>query len=439
MNRREWDEVLSDYGVRFGYPRVVGAYLGVNAVPDLWMLVDSADCATLRAEMIQDNHDWNSTLISADGKHRIANTGLCPESVVLDRRELMAAQMAAIGRQSGAMLLAYPSAVASMVGVDYDSIYRTVKERMGMPVVTIRPVEALGDWCSGYAQVMEAVAEHIVLPEVSPRDDAVAVVGYLWDRNEADHEANVAELARMLAGAGLELVSTWFSGRPTTELSRVAEASLIVALPHAGRSAEMLAARTGAKVIHTGLPLGLSASAEWIRTVASALDAPAAPLSSRAEAWLTAELPGYYRKLRKAVSRWFVNREFLVCTESHLAAAVTRMLREMGGVVRLVALSGPAVEVDPGLSGIALHAPSLRELWLETKRITEAAQRLPVLIANEQAVGSIATLAVGGVFLGFQSPGMHHLFDAPFLGLKGTLCLTDRIVNSVPLSMSLHR
>jgi len=147
----------------------------------------------------------------------------------------------------------------------------------------------------------------------------------------------------------------------------------------------------------------------------------------------------YYRKLRKAVSRWFLNREFLVCTESHLAAAVTRMLREMGGVVRLVALSGPQVTVDAGASGIVMHSPSLRELWLETQRVTEAAQRLPVLIANEQAVGSIATLAVGGVFLGFQSPGMHCLFDSPFLGLRGTLCLTDRIVNSVPLSMSLHR
>ncbi|MBM4354969.1 MAG: hypothetical protein FJ109_14480 [Deltaproteobacteria bacterium] len=201
MNRREWDDVLTEYGIRFGYPRVLGAYLGVNAVPDIWMLVDSADCATLRAEMIQDNHDWNSTLLSADGRHRIANTGLCPESVVLDRRELMAAQMMAIGRQPGSMLLAYPSAVASMVGVDYDSIYRRVEDRMGMPVVTIRPVEALGDWCSGYAQVMEAVAQNVKLPEVGRRPGAVAIVGYLWDRSEGDHEANVAELGRMLSGA----------------------------------------------------------------------------------------------------------------------------------------------------------------------------------------------------------------------------------------------
>ncbi len=436
MNRREWDDVLSDYGVRFGYPRVVGAYLGVNAVPDLWMLVDSADCATLRAEMIQDNHDWNSTLISADGKHRIANTGLCPESVVLDRRELMAAQMAAIGRQEGAMLLAYPSAVASMVGVDYDSIYRTVKDRMRMPVVTIRPVEALGDWCSGYAQVLEAVAENVALPGAQLRPGTVAVIGYLWDRNEADHEANVAELKRMLAGAGLELVSTWFSGCPTRELARVAEASVLVSLPHGGRGAEILAGKTGARVVSTGLPIGLSASSEWLRTVSAA---SGDEYLARAESWLASELRSCYLKLRKAVSRWFVNREFLVCTESHLAAAVTRMLREMGGVVRLVALSGPSVEVDAGASGSVLHAPSLRELWLETKRVTEAAQRLPVLIANEQAVGSIATLAVGGVFLGFQSPGMHCLFDSPYLGLRGTLCLTDRIVNSVPLSMSLHR
>jgi len=432
--KEAWTRALERFGIRFGYPRILGTYLAVNAIPDVWMLVDSADCATMRAEFIHDNHDWNSTLIAEDGKHRIANSGACPDSIVMDRRELLAGLMRDIGQEEGSYLLVYPSPITALLGVDYDSVFESVKDSVEMKMLTIRPVESLGDWVSGYCHVMETLARNIELPDVVREPDSVAVVGYMWDRNEADHRANVAELGRLLNGLGLDLKSVWLSGAPTTGLADVAGADTIIEFPYAGSAARILAERTGARIVTTHLPVGLEATCRWMELVAGATGR-----AERAREWLDSEAGHYYAALSKAVLRYFANRDFIVCTESHLGCAVARMLTEFGGNVRLLACSGRRVEPDERIARLTLYSPEMRRLGGQISEIVDGASLLPVVIANEQAMATIPTVPVAGVFLGFQSPGTHHLFDAPFLGFRGTLSLVDRIVNSLPVGFLLHR
>jgi nitrogenase molybdenum-iron protein alpha/beta subunit len=421
------------YGIHFGYPRILGAYLAVNAVPDVRMLVDAPDCGTIRAEIIHDNHDWNSTLIDLGGRHRIANSAVSPDLIALDRTESLAAQMEAIGKEEGSFLLAYPSPMSALVGVDYETIYAAVKERTRLKILPIRPVQSLGDWVSGYCQVMETLARNVPLDKVPTRDDSVAVVGYLFDRNEADHQANVAELSRLLALLDLDLASVWLSGRSTGDLAAVARAGTIVALPGGLPTARRLSDRTGAKVISLPLPVGLEATCRWLEGLAEATGRGEGSLEAVAR-----EAAGHYKSLSKAVVRYFANRDFMVCTESHLAVAVARMLQEMGGRVQLLATSGQPPDPPADLAGKALHHPETRVLGAAIREVVDNASLLPVLIGNEQAF-NIEALPIAGVFLGFQSPGSHHLYDAPFLGFRGALCLVDKIVNSLPIGWCLHR
>jgi nitrogenase molybdenum-iron protein alpha/beta subunit len=430
-----FDQHLENEGIRFGYPRIMGAYLAVNAVPDLWMLVDSADCATLRAEFIQDNHDWNSTLLSEDGRHRIANTGVCPSKIIHDRRQDIKDQMVAIGQGEGRYLIPYAAPIAALVGVDYQVLYEEIRDRINMDLLPVRPVEALGDWVSGYLQIIEALAEHLPLSPGPREDRNVAIVGYLWDRNEADHGANVAELKRLLSLLGLNLVSVWLSGSPTDELAAIGTASTVISLPYGRSVARLVAGRTGATVVDTDLPVGLAATMAWLRQVGDATGSWTAARRTVEE-----EAGVHYRAVSKAVVRYILNREFMIATEGYLAAAVAAMVREMGGLIRLVATSGLQPDFgDLGPGAQFMHGPPLNSLGKSIREIFNRSTTVPVLICNEQAVGTIRTIPLAGVFLGFQSPGAHHLFDAPFMGFRGALCLTDKIVNSIPIAFTLHR
>ena len=416
------------FGIPFGYPSVVGAYLAVNAVPDTWMLVDSADCATLRAELIHDNHDWHSTLITVDGRYRIASSGVCPNTIALGRNEELADQIAEIGKSPGAFLFVYPAPVTAIVGLDYSVIINEVADRLAMKALAFSPVEAVGDWLIGYAHMMETVARHIELPEVKPVPDTMAFVGYFWDRNEGDHEGSVGELKKLARVLGLEVSSVWFSGVCTDELKRVATASIIVELPYAGKAAAILAERTGARVVKAGLPTGLQGTFDWLEQLGEATGR-----SDKARAFIAREAPRYYDRVAKPVLEHFMGKDFMIATEANLAIAMGRLVTEFGGHIRLLGLAGGTDSEIPFVAEKILPKTTIEGLGSAITRLAEHSSQ-PLLIGNEQAIATVGAPDLHVVPMGFQSGGSHFLYDAPFLGLGGTLSLIDRIGNARNLS-----
>ncbi len=412
------------FGIPFGYPSVVGAYLAVNAVPDTWMLVDSADCATLRAELIHDNHDWHSSLITVDGRYRIASSGVCPNTVALGRNEGLAAQIEQIGKSPGSFLFVYPAPVTAIVGLDYNVVINEVADRLAMKALAFSPVEAVGDWLIGYALMMETIARHIELPDVKPVPDTVAFVGYLWDRNEGDHEGSVRELKTLVRALGLEVSSVWFSGVPTEDLSRVATASIIVELPYAGKAASILAERTGARVIKAGLPTGLQGTFDWMERLGEATGR-----SAKARAFIERSGPRFYDRVAKSVLEHFVGKDFMIATEANLAIGLGSLVAEFGGQVRLLGLAGGTESEIPFAAETVLRKTTLEALGSAVTRLAEHSSQ-PLLIGNEQAIATVGYPDLPVVPMGFQSGGSHFLYDAPFLGLGGALSLIDRIGNT---------
>jgi nitrogenase molybdenum-iron protein alpha/beta subunit len=425
------NKAVSDrFGIPFGYPHIVGTYLAINAVPDIWMLVDSADCATLRAEIIHDNHDWNSTLISEDGHYRIAATGVCPHSIALDRYDDLRENIAAIGNAPGSFLFVYPAPVTAIVGIDYSVVIKQLQGQMNLKAITVSPVDAVGDWLTGYAHIMEVLAREVELPDSQLDEDAVALVGYLWDRNEGDHRASLAELRGLMDALDLDVASVWFSGRDTTALQEVARAGTIVELPYAGRAAEILAERTGARVVKApGLPIGLDGTFSWMEKMGELTGR-----SGQARAFIEAQAPAAYQKVTKAVLHHFVGKDFMIATEPHVCTGVAAMVREFGGNVRLAAPAGKTVGDLTRFAEQVLQDSSLEVVGTELTRTAEHCS-LPVLIGNVRAIASAGPMPIVVVPLGFQSGGTHYLHDTPFLGLAGTYSLIDRIANAVNLAI----
>ncbi len=417
------------FGAPFGYPRVLGAYLAVNAIPDTWMLVDSADCATLRAEIVQDNHDWLATLITEDGHYRIASTGVCPHTIVLDRRDLLAEQFEVVAQEGGAFMFVYPAPVTALVGVDYRNILATIDVPKETTALVVDPVDSVGNWVAGYSHMMELVASHLPLPDAEKKRGSVALVGYLWDRNEADHEASVEELSSILTEMGLETTSVWFSGRPTAHLQRVAEAETILALPYGREASQILASRTGARVVNVNLPVGLDATVDWVESLVAELK-----LSAAAQSTMELAAGRAYMRASKAVMRHLMNRTFAICTETVLGARVAAMLQEMGGEVHLLATAGePLSPHERELAETVLENPTMEQVSAALAEVADSAYGWPVLVGSERAVAAVEPGRFAVVPLGFQAGGTHHLYPAPFVGFAGALSLLDRIGNAIAL------
>jgi nitrogenase molybdenum-iron protein alpha/beta subunit len=409
------------------FPWLIGVYLGVNAIPDAWALVDGPDCTLYKAHFIHGRHDWNSTLLDVGGRHRIAFTNVCSRGVVREHDRIVADGLAALDAlPDSGLLLATALPMCSITGTDYARIIRDHGGRLHKPALEVRPGSTLGDWLDGYAALLDALARGLGFAPGPRRRRTAAVVGYLLDRNEADHLANLAELRRLLAAVDLEPISVWLGGEPLAGLRRAERAEYVISLPYGRRAARTLARATGARLVEAPLPFGLPATAAFLRQVGAA-----AGRARQAEAFLSSELARVIPRLQWILPHLFLHRRVAFIGDPHLLDGFCDLADDCGMTLTGALVTGRAAHGGgrPGLT--VLHEPA-----------AEAAGARAVLATADLLVGSRAwrdRLATAGpqpglppqVELGFPSYEHHALLERPFLGCNGVLGLVERMADAL--------
>lgn len=407
-----------DLSARLTYPYLAGVFLAVNAVPDAFLVIDGPGCVFYRTTQIHGRHDWASTLLSCEGRHRVQFAGVDVNSIASDYEGMLRDVVRRVAADPGAGLVLLCSLpTCTIAGTDYAAVLRS--EAAAKPAREVPSRSLSADWLEGYAEALHALASGLDLTGARPRPGNVAVVGYLMDRNEGDHRGAVAELRRMLAALGLEPGSVWLSGGSYAELERVRDASAIVSLPHGRKAASGLAGRLGVPLIEAALPVGLDGTAAWLRAVASATGRQA-----NAEAFIEAELRRVAPRLEWVVPHLFAGRTAAYVGEPHATTALSRMAEEWGLETRKLWLTGrsPLKETPSGWPDADWEprATALRSGFSALER-----DGLDLLVANSDAL-TLLQPRCRSLELGFPSIGRHALRDEPWLGFEGCLALADR-------------
>lgn len=420
-------------------PYSIGVVLAVNALRDAYLLLDAPECALWRPGFVHGSHDLTSTLWDPSGVHRVQVSGTSTEKLAtgdftgLGQRLTRLAQVPGCGA-----VLAVGFPMATISGVPYETIWKNLSPRPAVPLVVVRGGATSHDWLDGYAQTLAALARDLPLAAMPRRDDAVAVVGYLYDRGERDHVANLAELHRMLAGCGLDLVSVWPSGGRVADLARVATAGTILSLPYGREAASRLAERTGARLVELDLPLGLEGSAAWLARVGAAIGREA-----DARRFAEHELRRLVPRLERVVADVFAGATFAFAGDPVLVRPLALLLGELGS--RLALAIGFAAGHHRATLGPFddLPFPVVLEPSEGSSRriVSETLADVPVdgLIGADLPAWS--ELPTGGrpVELGYPSYRSHALHDRPYFGFEGTLCLVSRLAEELAFSRGATR
>ena len=407
----------------FQLPYLVGVFLAVNAVRDACAIVDGPNCALVRTDFIAGNHDLFSTLLSETGRHRVICTAASPVSPYKNPEKKLAAlinSVAGSGQFGAVLLTGMP--FCRLAGMDYEGIARSISS--GAPVADIPAKSMEGDWLDGYDLALDALARSMPAKRAPKRAKGrVALVGYMMDRNEYDHAANLKEISRLLGAAGLALASVWPSGGSFAELSSVSEASLVVSLPYGRKAARTLAAKYGADLLETGLPLGLRGTSAWLSAVRRA-----AGLSELLPAAVLEEERSAAQAIAPAL-RGMLNKKVLFAGDPHLYAAFASFARELSlsvPVAFLDCLSRPLGAKAHGAT--VLFSPSIEEALPGAGGV--ALYEMPDLaVANSFAVTEGMTGGLPFIELGFPSYGHHCLSEEPYLCFSGARVLVSRMLN----------
>ena len=407
----------------YSMPYLMGYFLAANAVKDLCAVVDGANCVMQKVDLLEGNHDLFCTLLSPDGRHRAVCTMVNPLNPDKNPEKKLSALLRSLAAHGGYGAVTVTSLpFCRMAGMDYAGIAGAVQGKT--PVAALPPMPPEADWLDGYADTLDTLARALPLAGKKGKLKA-AVVGYMFDRNEFDHLGNLKELKRLLGLAGLDLVSVWPSGGSCAGLSRAGEAGLIISLPYGRKAARTLAARTGAKLLETGLPLGLGATSAWLAAARSA-----AGLKGPLPAALLAEEAAAAALLRPAL-RLLQNRNIVFCGDPWLYGAVAAFAGELCSEVSAAFFNCAPRQLGPAPKPAALlFAPAPDDA--ATALLALGRYRRPDLavadsFAWQQGLTGGAPLAE----LGFPSYARHCLADEPFLGYAGAARLAARLVNAL--------
>ncbi|MFA6317776.1 MAG: nitrogenase component 1 [Elusimicrobiota bacterium] len=333
-------------------PFLNGVYIAVDAVPGAFLVVDGPYCVFTKAEM-QYGHNLACRLIPPLGRaavvHTAARTGM--EEVTSLSSDRVPA-VAEVFRR----VCAYPEAeVVFAASFDFHELLnfplaetaRAAGKASGRLVCPLPPSSLSGSWLDGYAAACAALAREVPLARGRGRKDTVGVVGYLFDRDEPDHRGNLAELRRLFSGLGLKLAPVWLSGSGLSRLAAIESASLIVSLPYGRSAARTLGRRLKARVVEAGLPLGLTATEDFVRTVASA-----AGWSRGVDRFLEREAASAVRDTREHVTRVICGRTaVLLLPDPHLARALAGLAEDLGLRTAAAGTPDPETEGAPLLIG----------------------------------------------------------------------------------------
>lgn len=432
------DAATPDHSQRVTFTFMVGVYLATNAIKDAYTLVEGPDCTHMKTQYVQGNHDWLSTLTSVSGHHRIANTALHPVQMTRSREQAIDATLRKIAAHpavGGVLMTSMPMAV--ITGADYERLCRGVQAATGRTVIHVPGKSLSGDWIDGYGEVLTSLARQLDLSKGTPDPRKVGIVGYLHDRNEGDHRANVRELRRILAALDLEPVSIWLEGQRFDQLRDIRDAGTILSFPYGRKAATWLARRTGARLVSCDLPFGLEATEHFVRQLGQAFAREAA-----AEAFIDRELQAIVPSLEFLIPYVFQNRRAGFVGDPHLARGFAQTAALLGMDLDFAVVTNPR----PQLAGLdRVLAPAVRLLvyprlnaMLALMRSRIQDHRLALLVSNSAGVGMVAQDGLATVEFGFPSFHAHALGDRPFLGFAGVLPFIDSLANALRMAEVSH-
>ena len=391
---------LTDRTLRL--PFLNGVYVAVDAIADAYLIVDGPYCVFTKAEM-QYCHNLRCRLLPPIGHRRVVHTGQRDSreevsSLLTDRSAQVESLFAGVCAQPDAgIVLATSFDFHETVGFPLREVARR-QAAVSRALVCHVPSHSLGGtWLDGYALTCAALAQALELKPGRGEPNAVAVVGYLQDRDEPDNAGNLRELRRLLGALGLRPVSVWLSGGGRAELSQAGRASLVVSLPYARQAARLVAKRLRVGLCEVDLPLGLSATERFLLKLGA-------------------------RVGRRAQAERFVARESTAAvrdTEAHV-------LRFIAGRRARVSQDDPELKLRLGELCAELGL-LLEEDCAEVMQ--EAGERQCTLLFAPMTGGGGDGLA--HVPVGYPNYLEHPVRERPLLGYAGFRNLVDRVAAAV--------
>lgn len=445
-------ETLEDFALKsLDQGSLTGLSIAVHAIPDAFLLLHVGVGCKHKATSQLSTHDWGRDVVS-----REAWTEVGDQELITGASERLGPYIRSWARRVKPAWMAVASVTfIDLTGDDIPDVVRKAEETVDCDVSYVKVPGFSGDLFYGYASAIASVVERVDWKRPVERPNEVALLGYMFDRYEGDHEGNLVQLSQMLKGIGLELGSTLFSGEPYAQLRDAGRAGLVAQMPYAApRKKAIATALAGRRSVEVDLPIGIANTSRWLRSIGAAASVPEAKI----ERYVRAREEQMRTHLARWIPHWRSMRVAVVA-EPPLAAGVCAMLVELGLSPRLVGLKaaslGGKAEFLASCARAGVVLPDDLEIH-EQPSLALLRERFTALLVDRRldgVLGSATDLNVlrtvppetfmsrhaGGAIhpqgpfqleIGFPKKDFHASYPMPFVGYAGAMMWAQRILDA---------
>jgi nitrogenase molybdenum-iron protein alpha/beta subunit len=366
------------------------------------------------------------------GQPRIPTTCLDGDDFIFGAEEKLCKALAVVAGQGPALAAVINSPGAALIGEDLRRI--AAQSGIAIPVVTLDMPLSSGPMAEGYRQAILAVADTLALkPASSRRHGTVTLLGL----SIAHHHwaGSLAELRRLLALCGVEVVCVPGAGSPVAAWRRIPEADchVVVHAEYGESLACQFAERFGGTAVipSCGAPFGFAATEKWLTGVAEAAGVDPSPA--------LAAVAAVRRRVARVLSRVTTltgapkGLSGSIHADASTALPLTRFLYDYLGMLPV------SVETPGGVGEASRWAVQLKldlarmgcaDAW---QTAWQRAQAEFLLADGSQVVqGPIFGIPTDrGIELMLPMSGFVYLTPKALLGAEGAAYLVERIINAV--------
>jgi len=338
-----------------------------------------------------------------------------------------------------------------LTGDDYSDACRKAGEELSCPVLYVPAAGYDGDLFAGYASALVGLVGSLdwSLPITHPK--RVAVLGYLFDRYEGDHQGNLMQLKGLLKGIGLELGPVLLSGKPYADLADTPMCGMLIQFPYVARRAKRLKRLSKRDLVAVDMPIGFRGTSNFLRVVGE--DAGVDP--KRIEAYITKKTAAVMSSVNILADR-LRGLRVAIFADLPLCAGLISLLDEFGITTVLVGIRGtslggaPALHETLGRYGCdtaenleIIEHPSIRQAAHSVWELYQAREIDGVLCSSTELCGISRVFtdhadevdirsgqSLFYVEIGFPSHRHHVIVPQPFMGFGGVVVMAQRIYDA---------
>lgn len=405
------------------YTPFFGIYLAAHAISDSLCMCHASVGCKVKTQRHLVRHDG---IRSAHRRMRYSQ--FIDEDLISGSTEQLEDEIGAWQRrQDSQVVLIDPSTPINLQGQDFASLTARLEEKLGVNVVFVDARNYDRDFYSGYASAIGALLGSLDFA-ATPREDEVSLIGYPFDRYEADNHANVSELRRLIRLLGFNAPAVFLAGEPFAQLQLAGRAHCHLLTPYAHSQAKVLR-RLKQPHHRVGWPMSVAGTVRWLTQIADLLGVS----SKRLEAAIQREMERV-KPLLELMRDKLRGRGFAVFADAPRAAGVVSTLMEAGMVPRHISVLhfdlGGRERVEETLASEYDIALPEGVTWQENAT-PEEIQRFQIRDCSLIVGTSIERELVQAprsawLELGFPSCNQHYVFPSPYLGFSGAMKLLEQ-------------